>query len=81
MLANLRDIRTMITGELLDSGCHTVKRHIGAMLANKLDHGGGSSSRLRNVIKSLLLIAANLSQSREYRDLFEDILTKVKTKW
>ena len=37
----------------------------------------GSYSRIRTVIKNLLQIGANLSQSREFRDLFEDILTKV----
>ena len=38
---------------------------------------GSSSGKLRNVIKSLMLLGANLSQSREFRDLFEDVLTKV----
>jgi hypothetical protein len=32
---------------------------------------------LKNVLKSLLLIGGNLSHSREYRDLFEDIVVKV----
>jgi hypothetical protein len=39
---------------------------------------GGSSGKLRNIVKSLMLLGANLSQSREYRDLFEDVLTKVR---
>lgn len=38
---------------------------------------GGSSGRLRSIVKSLMLLGANLSQSREFRDLFEDVLTKV----
>ena len=33
--------------------------------------------RIRVILKALLQIGANLSQSREYRDLFEDLLTKV----
>ena len=89
MLVNLRDLRSVITGDLLDSGCHSVRHRIGTQLANKLDAGagggglsgiagvGGGGNKLRNLIKALLLLGANLSQSREFRDLFEDVLTKV----
>jgi hypothetical protein len=39
--------------------------------------GHVSLHRARGLVKALLLIGANLSQVREYRDLFEDLLTKV----
>jgi len=67
-----------------------VRYRIGTLLANKLDAGagggglsgiagvGGGGNKLRNLIKALLLLGANLSQSREFRDLFEDVLTKVR---
>lgn len=77
LLANLRDIRGIVTGDVLDVGCNSVRYKIGTAVANKLDPVG--SSKLRNIIKSLLLLGANLSQSREFRDLFEDVLTKVGT--
>lgn len=35
------------------------------------------AGRLRNIVKSLLQLGANLSQSREYRDILEDLLGKV----
>ena len=87
---NLRDLRSVISGDLLDSGCTSVRYRIGTLLANKLDAGagggglsgiagvGGGGNKLRNLIKALLLLGANLSQSREFRDLFEDVLTKVR---
>lgn len=87
LLVNLRDIRSVVSGEALDAGCNSVRHKIGPALANKLDasSGGGLSgiagvgggNKLRNLIKALLLLGANLSQSREFRDLFEDVLTKV----
>lgn len=80
MLINLRDLRTAMTTELLDAGIKAVKNKLGAALVRRIDSGfslGGSNSRLRTIIKSLFLLGANLSQSREYRDLFEDILTKL----
>lgn len=75
LLTNLRDIRSMVTGDMLDSGCNAVRYKIGQAISCKLDPVG--NSKLRNIIKSLLLLGANLSQSREFRDLFEDVLTKV----
>lgn len=76
MLANLRDVRGIVTGETLDVGVNSVRYKMGQTLASKLDPTG--SSRLRNIVKSLLALGANMSQSREFRDLFEDVLTKVK---
>ena len=70
-------MRGIVTGDTLDVGCTSVRYKIGAALAAKLDPVG--SSKLRNIVKSLLLLGANLSQSREFRDLFEDVLTKVIT--
>ena len=40
-------------------------------------HHHNNRSALRVIIKSLLQIGANLSQAREYRDLFEDLLMKI----
>jgi hypothetical protein len=36
-----------------------------------------STGKLRGIVKSIILLGANLSQSREFRDLFEDVVTKV----
>jgi hypothetical protein len=119
----LRDLRNLLTGEVLDNGCQLIKQKLPTSLIRKLDgyqnsagavlgasafnttnqsmnsstisgtpnssstsHGssgsyvGGNVSyhKLRSILKALLLLGANLSQSREYRDLFEDIITKVR---
>ena len=76
LLANLRELKSHLTGDLLDAGCHAVRHRLGHALAKKID-SSASYSRIRTVIKNLLQIGSNLSQSREFRDLFEDILTKV----
>lgn len=34
--------------------------------------------RMRSIVKALLQIGSNLSQAREYRDILEDLLTKVQ---
>jgi hypothetical protein len=34
-------------------------------------------AKMRSILKALMQLGANLYQSREYRDLFEDILDKV----
>lgn len=36
-----------------------------------------STLKIKNIFKNLLLIASNLSQNREFRDLFDDLLIKV----
>jgi hypothetical protein len=77
LLASLRDIKSVVSGDALDLGCASVKQRLGNALYHKLEVGG-ASSKLRNIVKALLLIGGNLSQSREYRDLFEDVLTKVR---
>lgn len=63
----------------------TVSGTPGSNSSSSVSHGvsgtyvGGNVSyhKLRSILKALLLLGANLSQSREYRDLFEDIITKV----
>eukprot|EP01036_Dinobryon_divergens_P023233 gene23233-31559_t len=77
LLANLRDLKIHLTGELLDSGCHAVRHKLGHLVRKLEPPGSNSYSRIRTVVKNLLQIGANLSQSREFRDLLEDILTKV----
>ena len=77
LLINLRDLRTILTGEILDSACNLVRQSInnkGGSIANKrqLD-----MPRIRTVLKSLMQIGGHLSQTREYRDMLEDILTKI----
>lgn len=77
LLINLRDLRTILTGEVLDSACNLVRQAInnkGGIIASKrlLD-----LSRIRTVLKSLMQIGGHLSQTREYRDMLEDFLTKV----
>ena len=50
----------------------------GSTVLSKLGPNPSSScGRIRSLIKSLLLIGAALSQAREFRDLIEDIVTKV----
>ena len=77
MLINLRDLRQILTGEVLDVACNLVKQAViakGGLIASRrsLD-----LPRIRTVLKSLILIGGHLSQTREFRDIFEDILTKV----
>lgn len=73
----------MLTGEVLDSGCIQVRSRLTNSLLRKLEGSNSftslsAASRLRNTIKGLLMIGSNLSQTKEFRDLFEDIITKVK---
>lgn len=82
LLGSLRNLRTIFTGEALDKGCNLIRLRLGAALMKKVEAQSSVSSmmggsKLRNIVKSLLQLGANLSQSREYRDLLEDILTKV----
>lgn len=70
-----------MSGETLDVSCTLVRNRLTPPILRKLEGSSAQTSpshgKLRNVIKSLLQLAANLSQSREFRDLFEDIITKV----
>jgi hypothetical protein len=78
LLSTLRDIRNLLTGDLLDGVCQSLASKLGPGLVKKIE--GNSTfhaSRIRTIMKSILQIGANLSQSREYRDLFEDVLIKV----
>jgi hypothetical protein len=79
-LVNLRELRNLLTGDTLDAVAIEVKNRlnlttVGQQIANKLASGG----KIRLVIKSILIIGAHLSQTREFRDFLEDILTKVKS--
>jgi hypothetical protein len=62
-----------LSGDSLESAIKLVKRRIIVFMGSKLENG----DLIRTIVKSLLLLGANLSQAREYRDVFEDILTKV----
>ena len=79
LMNNLRDIKTVVTGDVLNAACQIVSSSLlernprgGPAILKKLD-----ASRLRSALKTVMQIGANLSQSREYRDFFEDVLTKV----
>jgi hypothetical protein len=76
LLASLRDVRSILTGEILDHGCNYIKTELserrGGSIKKGLDVG-----KIRTIVKALLQIGANLSQSREFRDIFEDLLSKV----
>jgi Acidic fibroblast growth factor binding (FIBP) len=77
MLINLRDLRTILTGEVLDVACSLVRQAIvakGGIITTRrlLD-----VARIRTVLKSLMQIGGHLSQTREYRDMLEDVLAKV----
>lgn len=77
LLLNLRDIRTLLGGDILDGGCNILRKKIGSKITKKLDGSPLSTHKVRSLVKALILIAANLSQSREFRDLFEDLQAKV----
>lgn len=78
MTSSLRDLRGIISGENLDNATSVVKSKLNNTLIRKIEGSSATAtSRLRGIIKSLLQLGANLSQSREYRDLFEDIISKV----
>ena len=65
----------MFTGDALAEATREVRRVLGgggARIPRTLDDG-----RARSVIKALMQIGANLSQSREFKDLFEDLISKV----
>lgn len=76
LMNSLRDIKNALTGDTLNSGCQNVTNALvergGGTIAKKME-----GSRLRTILKAIMQIGANLSQTREYRDFFEDILTKV----
>ena len=78
LLVHLRDIRLYFTGDNLDRGIAAIKKSItlsrsaGTALLKKMDDG-----KIRNIVKVLMQIGASLSQSREYRDFLEDVLSKV----
>jgi len=83
LLSNLRDVRNVLTGEPLDSGCLFVKKALeergysAGGLSSSLKRLTGDVSKIRALLKALMQIGANLSQTREYRDIFEDLITKV----
>ena len=77
LLVSLRDLKALVSGEALDAGCTALRARLGPSLVKKLDSGVNGYNKIRNIVKHLLQIGANLSQTREYRDLFEDILTKI----
>lgn len=66
---------------MLDAGCASVRSRLSSTVLRKLEgsvsFGYSFSTRLRTAIKGLLTIGSNLSQTKEFRDLYEDILTKV----
>lgn len=79
LMTSLRDIRTILTADHLDQGIILVRMAIserfGVAAAHLLKRLEGN--RLKNLLKALLQIGAFLSQTREFRDVFEDLLAKV----
>ena len=67
---------------MLDQFCQQIRSRLSSSIIRKLEGSTVSSltisNKLRNLVKSLLQLGANLSQSREFRDLLEDLMTKVK---
>lgn len=75
LLGSLREIRTIITGELLDIGVAHVRKEIlerSTTMMKKLD-----PAKIRSTLKILMQIGSCLSQTSEFRDLFEDLLSKI----
>jgi hypothetical protein len=82
LLSNLREIRSALTGDTLDFGINIViialsnmkkKTFSGSAIARKLEGSG----KTRTIVKGILLIGSNLSQTREFKDMFVDIITRV----
>jgi hypothetical protein len=79
LLNTLRDLRSIISGEVLDTACNHLKQKLHPTILRKIEGSSAQAStgKLRGIVKSIILLGANLSQSREFRDLFEDVVTKV----
>lgn len=77
MLINLRDARTVLTGDVLDQACQLVKDAVAIKGSTITARRQLDLSRIRTVLKALAQIGGHLSQTREYRDIFEDFLTKI----
>jgi len=78
LLSNLRELRTMFTNDVCEVAVAHVKRVLSTMargdaIVRKLD----ASGRLKSVLKSLTNICGHLSQSKEYRDMYDDVLNIV----
>ena len=92
MTVSLREIRNTLHGEVLDGACGVLRQKLittiaggtgtgtgtGRELVKKLEAGGGSG-RFRQVVTAILMIGSNLSQTREYKDIYEDMIQKVHT--
>ena len=76
LLTSLRDVRSILTGEILDHGCNYIKAELSERRGSSVKKGL-DVAKIRTIVKALLQIGANLSQSREFRDIFEDLLSKV----
>jgi hypothetical protein len=72
-------LRAIFSGETLDTALNVLRSRIPASIVRKLDGSAASPyyGKLRTIVKSLLQLGATISQSREFRDLFEIILTKL----
>ncbi len=77
LLTNLRDLRQAMTGPVLDAGLGYVRLALNERSACFRTSRRLDDAKMRSILKALMQLGANLYQSREYRDLFEDILDKV----
>jgi hypothetical protein len=77
LVVNLKEIRTNMTGEVLDKGIAELRKSIGSRTGGDQILSKMDEIKMRTFVKNLMQIGSNLSQTREYRDLFEDVLTKV----
>ena len=77
LLINLRDIRQVMTGNVLDTGVKYVRIALSERSGCLRVMKRVDDSKMRIILKALMQIGANLSQSKEYRDLFEDVHEKV----
>lgn len=80
LVASLRDLKHLIGGgDALDVACALAKtslqsretRSAGMNVTKRVE------SRLKVILKSMISIGGNLSNAREFRDIFEDIVTKI----
>lgn len=72
LLVSLRVLRSSIHGESFEQLLQTTRNALPTPLIRKLEGVNSGNSRMKSILKSLLSMASNLSQPREFRDLFED---------
>mmetsp|Transcript_14905 Transcript_14905/g.22423 ORF Transcript_14905/g.22423 Transcript_14905/m.22423 type:complete len:453 (+) Transcript_14905:20-1378(+) len=78
LLGVLREVMSLVKGEVLERAVQSVRKGLhSSQKRSAIVSKMGSNGRIKVVLKTLVSIGGHLSQSREYRDLFEDIAHKI----